>query len=213
MMVGNRRGELRLGAAVLLLVSWLGCRSAAETPRSGGLVALADGPTRWLMLPEEYRRSQRLGSMRDAIEFVEEFWRRRDPDLEQPGNDFSKTFYQRVEAADRLYAEGTLRGCLTDRGRALLLLGPPPVLRYSQKRVPAWVPGTPGARPIVNTRNLVLESWIYQPVDLPADLVRLMEAEGPPTEIELIFAVEPRHTRLIEGEKHLEMAVHAAVRR
>jgi GWxTD domain-containing protein len=213
-MVGNRsREQWWLGAAVLILTPWLACRSVAETPRSGGVVPLADGPTRWLMLPEEQRRSQRLNSMRDAVEFIEEFWRRRDPDLEEPGNEFSRIFYQRVEAADRLYAESDTRGSLTDRGRALVLLGPPSMQRYNQKRVPVWAPGTPGARPTVNTRNLVQESWVYQPADLPPGLVKLLEEEGLGAEIELVFAGESRHTRLVEGEKYLEMAVRATVRR
>ncbi len=72
---------------------------------------------------------------------------RRDPDLEKPGNECAKTFYQRVEAADRLYSEGGTRGSLTERGRALILLGPPPVLRYSQKRVPELGAGPAGRPP------------------------------------------------------------------
>ncbi|HEV2846912.1 MAG TPA: GWxTD domain-containing protein [Thermoanaerobaculia bacterium] len=163
------------------------------------------------MLPEEQRQYRRLQNTRDVVDFIEEFWRRRDPDPGQPGNEFSKTFYERVEAADRLYSEETTRGSLTDRGRALVLLGPAPVLRYSQKRVPAWNPGKPGLPPAVQTHTLSLESWVYTVADLPPALRQVLEEDGPRPEIELVFAIEPRRIDLIEGEEFLEMAVRAAV--
>jgi GWxTD domain-containing protein len=206
----------RLAVAVLSLVPWLGlaCRPGIVRATSGASSSLADGPTRWLMLPEEIRQAQRLGTTREAVEFVEDFWRRRDPDPDEPGNPFSKTFYERVEAADRLYVDSNgQRGSLTDRGRALILLGPPPVLRYSQKRIPAWEPGKPGSRPAIHSRKLVLEIWAYPVTDLPPALAqRIAEKEPETTEISLSFAVEPRRTYLVEGHRYLEYAVKAAVR-
>lgn len=205
-------------AAVLPLVSCLslGChggprRVSTITAGAGGLV---DGPTRWLMLPEEMRQAQRLRTTREAVDFVEAFWRRRDPDPGAPGNELAKTFYERVDAADRLYSEGGARGSLTDRGRALILLGPPPVLRYSQRKVPAWDPGKPGARPAIQTRNLVLEIWVYPRKELPPELAeRIEEGKGEiPEEVSLTFLVEERRIELIDGEEYLEMAVRAAVR-
>jgi GWxTD domain-containing protein len=165
------------------------------------------------MLPDEQRQFRRLRTTREAVDFIEAFWKRRDPDPHTPGNEFSKTFYERVEAADRLYSEGAARGSLTDRGRALVLLGPPPVLRYSQKKVPAWDPGSkPGSPPAVQTHTLSLESWVYPVEELPPSLQKLIEEEEPRPEIVLVFAVDPRRTYLIEGEKFLEMAARAAVR-
>lgn len=199
-------------SAVLLLLSGLtlGCGSAPSRPASGA--GLDEGPTRWLMLPDELRQSRHLHTTREAVDFIEGFWKRRDPDPNTPGNEFSKIFYERVEAADRLYPEGGVRGSLTDRGRALILLGPPPVLRYGQKRVPAWDPGKPGAPPAVQTHTLSLESWAYPVTDLSPSLQSLLEQEDPRPEVVLVFAVDPRHTYLIEGEKYLEMAARAAVR-
>ena len=205
----------RLAVAALSLIPWLAlaCRPGVVRATSAGAAGLADGPTRWLMLPEEIRQAEKLGTTREAVEFIEEFWRRRDPDPEEPGNPFSKTFYERVEAADRLYADGGQRGSLTDRGRALILLGPPPILRYSQKRVPTWEPGKPGSRPATHSRNLVLEIWAWPVADLPPALgQRIAEKEPETTEISLSFAVEPRRTYLVEGHRYLEYAVKAAVR-
>ncbi len=209
--VGGNFARWRLATALAVL-SWLAlaCQSAPRRPAGGA--GLDEGPTRWLMLPEEQKQYQRLRSTRDVVDFIERFWLRRDPDPDQPGNEFSKVFYDRVEAADRLYSDGSARGSLTDRGRALILLGPPPVLRYSQRRVPTWNPGKPGAPPAVHSQTLSLESWVYTVPDLPPALRQLIEEDDPRPEIELIFAVEPRRTYLVEGEDYLEMAVKAAVR-
>lgn len=205
----------RLAVAVLSLIPWLAlaCRPGIVRGAPSGASSLLDGPTRWLMLPEEIRRAERLRTTREAVEFVEELWLRRDPDPGEPGNPFSKTFYERVEAADRLYSDGGQRGSLTDRGRALILLGPPPVLRYSQKRVPAWEPGKPGSRPAARSRKLVLEIWTYPVAELPpAQAARIASREPATIEVVLSFAVEPRRTYLIEGHRYLEHAVRAAVR-
>lgn len=208
----GRRLRQVVGTAVLPLLSCLAlaCQSPGRTSTAAGL---ADGPTRWLMLPEELRQVQRMRTNREAVDWLETFWRRRDPDPARPGNEAAKVFYQRVEAADRLYSDGGMRGSLTDRGRALILLGPPPVLRYSQKRAPAWEPGRPGGKPAIQTRDVVLESWVYAPEDLPPGLRERIAKEDPErTDLELVFLVEPRHTELLEGERILDLAVRAAVR-
>jgi GWxTD domain-containing protein len=211
-MVGGKRVRWRFAADLLLLAGLaLACRSTPVRTASPSGVGLDEGPTRWLMLPDEQRKFRRLQTTREAVDFIETFWRRRDPDPNVPGNEFSKTFYERVEAADHLYTEGATRGSLTDRGRALILLGPPPFLRYSQKKVPAWDPGKPGAPSAVQTRTLSLESWVYPVSDLEPALRQYIEKEDPRPEILLVFTVDPRHTYLLEGDKYLEMAARAAV--
>jgi len=170
-----------------------------------------DGPTRWLMLPEEERQARRLHSNKEAVAFIEAFWRRRDSDPAKHGSRFAQIFYQRVDAADRLYGEEGMRGSMTDRGRALILLGPPPMLSYSQRAVPEREPGRLGSRPPVKTRRLVLETWTFEEADLSPQMVVLLAAEGRPPAVVLVFAVEPRHTVLVDGGKLLDLAVRAAV--
>jgi len=191
---------------------WLGCSSLVHSKEPVAVQSLTDGPTRWIMLPDEEKQARRLRTNREAIAFIEEFWRRRDPDPQKPGNPFVQTFNERVEAADRLYGEGVERGSLTDRGRALVLLGPPPRLSYSQKPVPAWEPGHSGGRPQIETKNLAVETWTYTEADLPPRLVELLKGEGRPAEIALVFAVEANHTTLMDGAKLLELAARATVR-
>ena len=141
--------RLSLSLAPLLAWLWLGCGAPAPPSETGFLRSWAEGPARWLILPDEERRLEQVRNHAEAVAFVDAFWRRRDPDGPRPGNPFEQEFHRRVEAADRLYGEGPLRGSLTDRGRALVLLGSPPLLSYGQRPVPAWQPGPLGARPAV----------------------------------------------------------------
>jgi GWxTD domain-containing protein len=164
---------------------------------------------RWLMTPEESRRVRRLRTGREAIAFIEEFWRRRDPTPEDRANPFAEQFQERVEAADSLYPEGDVRGSMTDRGRALVLLGPPPLLRYAQQEVPAWDRGRAGGRPVMQTRRIVVETWVYPCAELPPELAALLESE---TEIKLTFVVEPKRAYLEGGERFLDLAARATVR-
>ena len=70
-------------------------------------------------------------------EFIEEFWKRRDPDPYTEVNEFKERYFQRIEEANKLF-RGVKPGWLQDRGRVYILLGPPdsriqyPVGRYSR---------------------------------------------------------------------------------
>jgi GWxTD domain-containing protein len=56
--------------------------------------------------------------------FIQDFWIKRDPTPGTPANEFRQTYFQRIEAANRLFRGGR-PGWLTDRGMILILLGPP----------------------------------------------------------------------------------------
>jgi GWxTD domain-containing protein len=209
-MAAPTRSGRRLAAALPLLTSlWLGCRAADRPSETGFLRAWAEGPARWLLLPDEQHWLHELRTHAEAVAFVAAFWRRRDPDGSRPGNPCEEEFERRVAAADRLYGEGDVRGSLTDRGRALVLLGPPSVLNYGQKPVPAWEPGPLGGKPAVETRRIAVESWVYEPEDLPPRLRQQLAEEGRPETVELVFVVEPERTHLTEGDKFLETAARA----
>ncbi|MFQ6038098.1 MAG: GWxTD domain-containing protein [Candidatus Aminicenantales bacterium] len=57
--------------------------------------------------------------------FIQEFWKKRDPDPETEVNEFKETYYSRIEEANHLFREGGTPGWLQDRGRIYILLGPP----------------------------------------------------------------------------------------
>ena len=61
----------------------------------------------------------------DKPAFIEEFWKRRDPDPATVENEFKIEYLGRIQRANQLFmGEGT-PGWLTDRGRVYILFGPP----------------------------------------------------------------------------------------
>jgi GWxTD domain-containing protein len=70
----------------------------------------------FVRLPEDRRRP-----------FIEEFWKKRDPDLDTEENEFKEEYFRRIEEAGRLFGEGggSEPGWLQDRGRIYILIGPP----------------------------------------------------------------------------------------
>jgi len=57
--------------------------------------------------------------------FIENFWKKRDPDPETEENEYRTQYYQRIEEANKLFRDGLGEGWLQDRGRIYILLGPP----------------------------------------------------------------------------------------
>jgi GWxTD domain-containing protein len=196
---------------VAVLGLCLGCQSSGAARLGAGARLWFEGPVRWLMLPEEAKQFKQLRTSREAQEFIEVFWRRRDPTPGAPDNPFRTAFLERSQAADRLYSEAGRRGSLTDRGRALILLGPPSILRYEQKAVPLLQPEAVRGRSETRSRWMTQEVWAYLPEDLSPALVELLSPEQRGDEIALVFAAEARRTYLLEGEKLCELAARAAV--
>lgn len=57
--------------------------------------------------------------------FIEDFWKKRDPDPDTEENEFKDQYFSRIEEANHLFREGGTQGWLQDRGRIYILLGPP----------------------------------------------------------------------------------------
>lgn len=209
---GGRRGRSRclLGplAAGLYLLAQVGCGSAGRPSPAAGW---AEGPVRWLILPEEERQFRRLRTGREAALFIELFWRRRDPTPLDPGNPFLEVFHDRVQAADRLYGESEARGSLTDRGRALILLGPPPILRHQRRSVVTLMPDS-DLRSLLEAEaetSTVVEEWEYPPDQLPAGLLELLDEATRQRGIVLTFVEGTRRSRLAEGSEVLQLVARA----
>lgn len=63
------------------------------------------------------------GPGRDGL--IDAFWKKRDPVPATEANEFKDEYYRRIEQANRLFSDGGPNGWLEDRGRILILLGPP----------------------------------------------------------------------------------------
>ncbi len=202
------RFPLLLGATVCLIaVSCAGLASRKESP----ITVWATGPVKWLLQPDEWRALRRVRTDRQASAFIDEFWRRRDSTPDDPGNPVAKKFFQRVRDADRLYSEDQTRGSLTDRGRALILLGAPSSLTVTHRPALAWEPrgSGGGARELLTS----VEIWGYAPSDLAPALREELVGRAREHGIELTFYLEAGKMRLVNGEHYLELAAKSLVRR
>jgi GWxTD domain-containing protein len=85
----------------------------------------AGGPVRFLLTPEERHAFEVLSDPVSRSEFVNAFWKSRDPRPETVENEFREEFDKRVAFADSHFTENEVRGSVTDRGMVFLLLGPP----------------------------------------------------------------------------------------
>ena len=151
-----------------------------------------------------------IRSPAEAVRFIETFWALRDPDPATPGNPYRETFMQRVEAADVLYPEGGLRGSLTARGRAYILLGAPSRLRVTSQEALEWDPAA-GSPDNVRVRYLPLEIWTYSLEDFPPALAQALMAKGDEKQFRVSFVKEIDRTSLEEGELLLDLASRTAV--
>ncbi|MFB0565504.1 MAG: GWxTD domain-containing protein [Candidatus Aminicenantaceae bacterium] len=57
--------------------------------------------------------------------FIEEFWKRRDPDPDTEVNEFKIEYLNRIERSNELFLGEGRPGWMTDRGRIYVLFGPP----------------------------------------------------------------------------------------
>lgn len=182
------------------------------------LVAWAEGPVQWLLLSEERKEIKSADKNEDAGPIIQAFWDRRDPDPADGANRFREEFVKRVEAADVLYSDEGIRGSLTDRGRALILMGPPSHVTVTQEPVMAWDPASSTDDDRVTMRDVDVEIWGYRMDDLPTGMLeiwmaRKKKAAEDTLTLTLTFRNVGRRTSLVEGEALLEAAAQAAVPR
>jgi GWxTD domain-containing protein len=61
----------------------------------------------------------------DRGKFIENFWRKRDPDPSTPENEFKLEYYRRIAIANKFFGSSGISGWRSDRGKIFILLGPP----------------------------------------------------------------------------------------
>jgi len=79
---------------------------------------------RLIMTSEEKKIFNHLPDKESREEFIQDFWKKRDPTPETEENEFKEEFYERIEYADERFKEG-IPGWKTDRGRIYIHFGFP----------------------------------------------------------------------------------------
>ena len=78
----------------------------------------------YIITPEEKAAFARLATNEEREQFIEEFWRRRNPDPDSPENTAREEHYRRIAYANEHFSSG-VPGWKTDRGHIYILWGPP----------------------------------------------------------------------------------------
>jgi len=100
----------------------------------------ARGPVQSLMTREDLAAWNALKSDAEADQFIALFWARRDPTPGTPQNEMREEFDRRVQYADQTFSTARQRGALSDRGKVLILFGPP--ARAVRSGGPGGIAGT-----------------------------------------------------------------------
>lgn len=87
--------------------------------------AWGDGPVSFLMTEVEREAWSEIADDAAARSFVERFWSRRDPTPATPENEARLEFRERVAWAEKFLSTPDASGAMSDRGRVLIVLGPP----------------------------------------------------------------------------------------
>lgn len=191
--------------------SWVSASTAAST-LSKDLAEWPAGPVRWLLQEGELRAYRELETREAAMDFIREFWRRRDPTQGDGVNAFADAFSQKVKMADTLFTDEASRGALTDRGGALILLGSPTSIRVLRRKTPSLRDsagrgsGRP-AEPPNPALGVEIERWRY-----PRETVlEVLGGDGVPEEIEIEFVRRERRVHFASGRVWVERASRAAL--
>lgn len=102
---------------------------AAETVKWSDLQKNIDswleGPVGLILTSDEKDIYKKLKTPEEKMQFIKIFWARRDPILRTRENEFKQGFYERVEYANKNFAEGETPGWKSAMGQAYVVFGKP----------------------------------------------------------------------------------------
>jgi GWxTD domain-containing protein len=78
----------------------------------------------YIITSEEKKAFNALKTDEERENFIENFWRRRDPNPDTEENEFREEYYERIAYANEHFASG-IPGWMTDRGRIYITWGKP----------------------------------------------------------------------------------------
>ncbi|MBV9211282.1 MAG: GWxTD domain-containing protein [Acidobacteria bacterium] len=127
---------------------------------------------KYIISDEERRAFNKLTTDEEREQFIEGFWRRRDPDPDTDENEYKEEYYERIAYANEHFSSGK-PGWMTDRGRIYIKFGKP-------NEIESHPTGGPYERPSYygggSTVTYPFEVWFY----------RYIEGVGSGIEIEFV---------------------------
>ncbi|MBK8147276.1 MAG: GWxTD domain-containing protein [Acidobacteria bacterium] len=123
----------------------------------------------YLITPEEKRAFKQLKTDEERENFIENFWRRRDPNPDTEENEFREEYYERIAYANEHYASG-IPGWMTDRGRTYITWGKPDSVESHPAGGAYDRPSYEGGG---STTTYPFEIWFYRHLDGVGDGIEI----------------------------------------
>ena len=97
---------------------------ALKQELKGSYKTWVDQDVRWIITDQELSAFKQLSNDEERDQFIENFWRRRNPNPESPENEYREEHYARIAYANEHFAAGKA-GWRTDRGHMYIAYGKP----------------------------------------------------------------------------------------
>jgi GWxTD domain-containing protein len=117
-----------------------------------------DKDVTYIITDDERKAFKKLATDDEREKFIEEFWRRRDPDPDTDENEFKEEYYERIAYANEHFASG-IPGWRTDRGRIWIMYGKPDERETHPSGGSYDRPATEGGG---QTTTYPFETWFYR---------------------------------------------------
>jgi hypothetical protein len=123
----------------------------------------------YIITPEEKKAFYALQTDEERENFIENFWRRRDPNPDTEENEFREEYYERIAYANEHFTSG-IPGWKTDRGRIYITWGKP-------DSIESYPAGGAYDRPSYegggSTTTYPFEIWFYRHLDGVGDGIEI----------------------------------------
>ncbi|HKP36845.1 MAG TPA: GWxTD domain-containing protein [Pyrinomonadaceae bacterium] len=117
-----------------------------------------DKDVAYIITDEERKAFKKLATDDEREHFIEEFWRRRDPDPDTDENEYREEYYERIAYANEKFASG-IPGWKTDRGRIYITYGKPDEIESHPSGGPYQRESYEGGG---STSTYPFERWFYR---------------------------------------------------
>jgi GWxTD domain-containing protein len=115
----------------------------------------------YIITKEERKAFMALATDEERENFIENFWRRRDPNPDTEENEYREEYYERIAYANEHYASG-IPGWRTDRGRIYIAWGKPDSIESHPSGGAYDRPSYEGGG---STTTYPFETWFYRHLD------------------------------------------------
>ncbi len=123
----------------------------------------------YIITPDEIKAFKKLETDEERENFIENFWRRRDPDPDTEENEYREEFYERIAYANEKFTSG-IPGWKTDRGRIYITFGKPDSIESHPSGGSYDRPSYEGGG---STTTYPFEIWFYRHLDNVGDGIEI----------------------------------------